>query len=145
MPNNPPRRHHTVPRLYLQRFSAPSSGRRRLWVIDAESGHERPGSVSNEPDRNDFYGPFESALAQRIDRSGAITVTLPYVEMGQGAYTAQAQLLAEELEVDIAQLTLEHAPPDEKLFSHPVFGDQITGGSAGLRGAWEPMRRAVTA
>jgi isoquinoline 1-oxidoreductase subunit beta len=78
----------------------------------------------------------------RVDKTGAITVTLPYVEMGQGAYTAQAQLLAEELEVDIEQLTLEHAPADEALYSHPVFGDQITGGSAGLRGAWEPLRRA---
>jgi isoquinoline 1-oxidoreductase subunit beta len=78
----------------------------------------------------------------RVDRTGAIKVTLPYVEMGQGAYTAQAQLLAEELEVDIEQLTLEHAPADEALYSHPVFGDQITGGSAGLRGAWEPLRRA---
>lgn len=78
----------------------------------------------------------------RVDRDGRIHVTLPYVEMGQGAYTAQAQLLAEELEVDIEQLTLEHAPPNEALYSHPVFGDQITGGSAGLRGAWEPMRRA---
>lgn len=81
----------------------------------------------------------------RVDRTGRITVTLPYVEMGQGAYTAQAQLLAEELEVDMARLTLEHAPANEKLFSHPVFGDQITGGSAGLRGAWEPMRRAGAA
>lgn len=78
----------------------------------------------------------------RIDREGPITVTLPYVEMGQGAYTAQAQLLAEELEVGIEQLKLEHAPADEKLYAHPVFGDQITGGSAGLRGAWEPLRRA---
>jgi len=78
----------------------------------------------------------------RIDRAGAIRVTLPYVEMGQGAYTAQAQLLAEELEVEIGQLTLEHAPPNEALYSHPVFGDQITGGSAGLRGAWEPLRQA---
>ena len=78
----------------------------------------------------------------RVDRSGNITLTLPYVEMGQGAYTAQAQLLAEELEVDIARLTLEHAPANEKLFAHPVLGDQITGGSAGLRGAWEPLRRA---
>jgi isoquinoline 1-oxidoreductase beta subunit len=86
--------------------------------------------------------PFAPNAFVRIDRTGAITVTLPYVEMGQGAYTAQAQLLAEELEVDIAQLTLAHAPPDESLYSHPVFGDQITGGSAGLRGAWEPLRRA---
>jgi isoquinoline 1-oxidoreductase beta subunit len=78
----------------------------------------------------------------RIDRTGAIRVTLPYVEMGQGAYTAQAQLLAEELEVEIGQLTLEHAPANEALYSHPVFGDQITGGSAGLRGAWQPLRQA---
>jgi isoquinoline 1-oxidoreductase beta subunit len=78
----------------------------------------------------------------RVDPTGRVTVTLPYVEMGQGAYTAQAQLLAEELEVDIDQLQLEHAPADEARFSHPVFGDQITGGSAGLRGAWEPLRRA---
>lgn len=82
MPNNPPRRHHTVPRLYLQRFSAPSSGRRRLWVIDAESGHERPGSVSNETVRNDFYGPFESALAQRID-TGRIGRLFDRIEAGE--------------------------------------------------------------
>jgi len=78
----------------------------------------------------------------RVARSGQITVVLPYVEMGQGAYTAQAQLLAEELEVGIEQLTLQHAPPDEKLYGHPLFGDQITGGSAGLRGAWETLRTA---
>jgi isoquinoline 1-oxidoreductase beta subunit len=78
----------------------------------------------------------------RIDRSTRITIVLPYVEMGQGAYTAQAQLIAEELEVDLDRLAIEHAPPDEKLYSHPVFGDQITGGSAGLRGAWEALRHA---
>jgi isoquinoline 1-oxidoreductase beta subunit len=62
--------------------------------------------------------------------------------MGQGAYTSQAQLLAEELDVGLDQLALEAAPPDEALYSHPVFGDQITGGSAGLRGAWDTLRAA---
>jgi isoquinoline 1-oxidoreductase subunit beta len=81
----------------------------------------------------------------RVSRSSQITVILPYVEMGQGAYTSQAQLFAEELEVEIAQLTLEHAPPNEKLYGHPLFGDQITGGSAGLRGAWETLRHAGAA
>lgn len=81
----------------------------------------------------------------RVSRSGQVSVVLPYVEMGQGAYTAQAQLLAEELEVDIDRLTLEHAPPNEKLYGHPLFGDQITGGSAGLRGAWETLRSAGAA
>jgi isoquinoline 1-oxidoreductase beta subunit len=78
----------------------------------------------------------------RIDRAGRVTLILPYVEMGQGAYTSQAQLLAEELEVDLEQVTLEAAPPDESLYSHPVFGDQITGGSAGLRGSWDTLRLA---
>lgn len=87
-------------------------------------------------------GTLEPNAFVRVDAAGQVTVSLPYVEMGQGAYTAQAQLVAEELEVDIDQLRLEHAPADEARFSHPVFGDQITGGSAGLRGAWEPLRRA---
>jgi isoquinoline 1-oxidoreductase beta subunit len=81
----------------------------------------------------------------RIDRAGKVTLILPYVEMGQGAYTSQAQLLAEELEVGLDQVTLEAAPPDESLYSHPVFGDQITGGSAGLRGAWDTLRAAGAA
>jgi isoquinoline 1-oxidoreductase beta subunit len=62
--------------------------------------------------------------------------------MGQGAYTAQAQLLAEELELPLNRISLEHAPPDEKLYSHPVLGDQITGGSTGLTGAWDTLRHA---
>ncbi|MEX2123407.1 MAG: molybdopterin cofactor-binding domain-containing protein [Woeseia sp.] len=78
----------------------------------------------------------------RIDRAGRVILILPYVEMGQGAYTSQTQLLAEELEVDLDQVTLAAAPPDESLYSHPVFGDQITGGSAGLRGSWDTLRLA---
>jgi isoquinoline 1-oxidoreductase subunit beta len=81
----------------------------------------------------------------RIDRSGKVTLILPYVEMGQGAYTSQAQLLAEELDIGLDQVTLEPAPPNEKLYSHPVFGDQITGGSAGLRGSWDTLRQAGAA
>jgi isoquinoline 1-oxidoreductase beta subunit len=78
----------------------------------------------------------------RIDRAGRVTLILPYVEMGQGAYTSQAQLLAEELDVGLDQVVLEAAPPDEALYSHPVLQDQITGGSAGLRGSWDTLRTA---
>ena len=78
----------------------------------------------------------------RIDRAGRVSLILPYVEMGQGAYTSQVQLLAEELDVGLDQVTLEAAPPNEALYSHPVFGDQITGGSAGLRGSWDTLRVA---
>jgi isoquinoline 1-oxidoreductase beta subunit len=78
----------------------------------------------------------------RIDRTSRVTLILPYVEMGQGAYTSQAQLLAEELGVGLDQVTLEAAPPDESLYSHPILRDQITGGSMGLRGSWDTLRLA---
>jgi hypothetical protein len=31
-------------------------------------------------------------------------------------------LIAEELEVDLTQVRLEHAPPNEKLFGNPLLG-----------------------
>ena len=51
-------------------------------------------------------------------------------------------LIAEELEVDLAQVQLEHAPPNDKLYANPLFGFQATGGSTPMRGFWEPLRRA---
>ena len=51
----------------------------------------------------------------RIDRDGQIVLTMPYVEMGQGTYTSISMLIAEELEVELSQVKLEHAPPNEKL------------------------------
>src|SRR2546430_2152151 len=64
------------------------------------------------------------------------------VEMGQGMYTAMPQLLAEELEVGLDQVRLEHAPPDEKRYANPLFHFQATGGSTSVMGLYEPMRRA---
>ena len=81
----------------------------------------------------------------RIDPQGRVTLTLPYVEMGQGAYTSQAQIVAEELEIDPASLILEPAPANEKLYASPLFLGQITGGSGSLRGAWITLRNASAA
>jgi isoquinoline 1-oxidoreductase subunit beta len=81
----------------------------------------------------------------RIDPTGRVTLILPYVEMGQGAYTSQVQLLAEELEVDPAQVLLEAAPPNERLYASPLFGEQLTGGSGSLRGSWMTLRAAGAA
>ena len=67
---------------------------------------------------------------------------MPYVEMGQGTYTSIPMLIAEELEVGLAQVRLEHAPPNEKLYGNPVFGVQATGASTTIRAAWQPLRRA---
>src|SRR5258706_14222603 len=78
----------------------------------------------------------------RIATDGQVTLTMPYVEMGQGTYTSIPMLIAEELEVDLKQVRLEHAPPDEKLYANPLLGVQATGNSNAIRGAWQPMRQA---
>ncbi|MDB6002605.1 MAG: tat (twin-arginine translocation) pathway signal sequence domain protein [Rhizobacter sp.] len=81
----------------------------------------------------------------RIAPSGQVTVVMAYIEMGQGTYTSIPMLIAEELEVDLASVRFEHAPPSDKLFMNPLLGFQATGGSTTIRGAYEPMRRAGAA
>src|SRR6266850_3770897 len=79
----------------------------------------------------------------RIDSDGQIVLTMPYVEMGQGTYTSIPMLIAEELEVDLKQVRLEHAPPNEKLYGNPLLaGAQATGNSNAVRAAWQPLRQA---
>ena len=79
----------------------------------------------------------------RIQRDGQIILTMPYVEMGQGTYTSIPMLIAEELEVDLKQVRLEHAPPNEKLYGNPWLGGiQATGNSSAVRAAWQPLRQA---
>ena len=80
-----------------------------------------------------------------IDSSGLISVVVPYAEMGQGALTAIAMLVAEELEVDPTTIRTEMAPGDDKLYAHPILGDQLTGGSLSIQGAWKQMRQAGAA
>ncbi len=88
-------------------------------------------------------GSFEPNAFIRIDGDGSVTLTMPYVEMGQGTYTAVSMLIAEELEVALSQVRLEHAPPNERLYGNPLLaGIQATGNSNAVRAAWEPMRRA---
>jgi isoquinoline 1-oxidoreductase beta subunit len=70
-------------------------------------------------------------------------LTLPYVEMGQGTYTSIPMLIAEELEVDLNQVRLDHAPPNEKLYGNPLLGGiQATGNSNAIRASWKPLREA---
>ena len=82
----------------------------------------------------------------RIAPTGQVTLTMPYVEMGQGTYTSIPMLIAEELEVELGQIALEHAPPDEKRYGNPLLGGvQATGGSTAIRAVWQPLREAGAA
>lgn len=78
----------------------------------------------------------------RIGSDGLVTMTMGYIEMGQGTYTSVPMLIAEELEVPLSQVRLEHAPPDDQAFMNPALGFQVTGGSTAMRASFEPLRRA---
>src|SRR5882672_10220045 len=79
----------------------------------------------------------------RIGTDGRVVLIMPYVEMGQGTYTSIPMLIAEELEVDLNQVQVEHAPPDEKLYGNPLLGGlQATGNSNAVRASWQPLRQA---
>jgi isoquinoline 1-oxidoreductase beta subunit len=92
------------------------------------------------PDVTD--GKFAPNAFIRIDDAGQTTLVMPQVEMGQGVYTSIAMILAEELDADLKQVTLQHAPPNDKLYGNPVFGLQVTGNSNSIRAFWKPLRTA---
>jgi isoquinoline 1-oxidoreductase subunit beta len=81
----------------------------------------------------------------RIGRDGRVTMIIGQVEMGQGMYTAMPMLLAEELEVGLDQVQLDHAPPDDKLYANPLVGFQMTGASTSVKELYVPMRQAGAA
>jgi isoquinoline 1-oxidoreductase beta subunit len=103
-----------------------------------------PARAVNEPVQppDDTDGKFAPNAFIRIDHSGKTTLVMPQVEMGQGVYTSIPMILAEELDADFSQVTLEHAPPSDKLYGNPLFGIQATGNSNSVRAWWKPLRTA---
>lgn len=71
----------------------------------------RPGNQASEMSDllGDDGGQFVHAYV-RIDSDNTITVMVPHSEMGQGAQTALAQMLAEELDADWNNIRIEEAP-----------------------------------
>ncbi|RXH24163.1 aldehyde dehydrogenase [Bradyrhizobium nanningense] len=91
---------------------------------------------------NEIRGTFAPNGFIRINPTGAVTLVIPMIEMGQGVYTSLSMLLAEELEVKLDQIQVQHAPPNHALYVNSIIGIQNTGGSASVRAFWTPLRQA---
>jgi isoquinoline 1-oxidoreductase subunit beta len=104
-----------------------------------------PARARDEMEPDTGANEFAPNAFIRIDQSGKTTLTMPQVEMGQGIYTAIAQILADELDGDYTKVALEHAPPNDKLYGNPVFRIQVTGNSNSVRAFWKPLRVAGAA
>jgi isoquinoline 1-oxidoreductase subunit beta len=74
-----------------------------------------------------------------IGADESVTVISAHSEMGQGIYTSLPMLLNEELEADWAKVRVEAAPVD-KVYNHPLFGIQMTGGSTTSPAEWTRYR-----
>src|SRR6202158_4061544 len=76
----------------------------------------------------------------RIGTDESVTVISAHSEMGQGIYTSLPMLLNEELQADWAKIRVEAAPID-KVYNHPLFGIQMTGGSTTSPAEWVRYRK----
>jgi isoquinoline 1-oxidoreductase subunit beta len=69
-----------------------------------------------------------------IDTSGKVTIINHRAEMGQGAYQAVPQIIAEELEVDLNNVNIIFAEGNSA-----KYGSQVTGGSSTVRGTYTKL------
>jgi isoquinoline 1-oxidoreductase subunit beta len=130
--------------------------------------------------RRPFPDPLKGRLAAgeialnpyvKIGPDGVITLITPRAEMGQGAQTGLAQLIAEELDVDLARVRVEHGPASRAYLNWAITrmalpfgqdgkgiagsaatallpvvaklgGHQITGGSSSIIDGFDTMRVA---
>src|SRR6266542_1235549 len=77
-----------------------------------------------------------------IRPNDTVVIRIARSEMGQGTLTGLAQLVAEELECDWKKVTVERITPGMNLARKRVWGDMSTGGSRGIRGSQDYLRRA---
>ena len=71
-----------------------------------------------------------------------VTIRTAHAEMGQGAMTALAMLVAEELECDWNKVSTAFVSPGENLRRNRVWGDMSTGASRSVASSQLYLRRA---
>lgn len=83
--------------------------------------------------------PFAPNKWVSIDDKGKVTLVTARSEMGQGARTSLAMILAEELEADWSRIAIVHATPGAR------YPGMRTSGSSSVSDYWLPLRRAGAA
>ncbi len=76
-----------------------------------------------------------------VQPNDKVIIRIARSEMGQGSLTGLAQMVAEELECDWAKVSTEYPTPGQNLARQRVWGDFSTGGSRGIRGSQDNVRK----
>src|ERR1700723_1974881 len=99
--------------------------------------YRSPLAVAQDPEKSPELTPQAFI---HIAPDGAVTIMARASETGQGMRNMLPMLIAEELDVDWADVRVEQADLDQK-----KYGRQFSGGSANTPMGWEPMRRVGAA
>ena len=75
----------------------------------------------------------------RIGPDGRIVITVNRLEFGQGVHTSLPLILADEMDADWSQVQAELAPAAD-VYRDPLFGLQMTGGSASIPNSFQQYR-----
>jgi isoquinoline 1-oxidoreductase subunit beta len=106
-----------------------TSGGLVIGFSDLQASNATTIDISNEGDLKNAY--------LVIGKDGVITIFSPNPEIGQGIKTAFAVIVAEELDVDWAKVTVLQADLDTKKYER-----QLTGGSGAIKHSWQRLRVA---
>ena len=121
---------NTSRREFLKTSSALGGGLLMGLVLPASTAVQAAGTV---------YTP--NAWVHIADNN-AITLLTARSEMGQGVFTSMPMLIAEELNVEMSQISVQNAPANAAAYTNDLLGAQITGGSTSVRDGWEKLRIA---
>jgi len=77
-----------------------------------------------------------------VASDNTVTIRVAHAEMGQGALTGLAMLVAEELECDWSTVKTEFVSPTENLRLNQIWGDTSTGASRSIASSQAYLRHA---
>ena len=117
---------------------------RRHFVVSAAAGAFSLGWRLPRASAQSALGS-EVGIWAVVHPDDTVVVRIARSEMGQGTMTGLAQLVADEMDADWGHVRAEYVAPEVNLARKRAWGDMSTGGSRGIRGSVEYVRKGGAA
>lgn len=114
-------------RSFVATAVAAGGGLSLRWSVPKAAAQDAPGA--------------ELGIWAVIQPDDTTIIRIARSEMGQGTLTGLAQLVADELDADWRFVKAEYVAPEVNLANKRAWGDMSTGGSRGIRGSVEYVRK----